>query len=71
MFVESISVKLYALPMELWNEDLLKKIGDELNKFINIKGNFHSKVDRKVIKILVDLISKRVYLRNWRLFREN
>jgi hypothetical protein len=48
-------VKLPGLPIELWNKAALKALGDGLGKFIDLKTDFQSKMDTKVIKILMEL----------------
>jgi len=43
------------LLMELCNKNILKYLGDGLDNFIDLDVDFHSKVDRKIIKYLVVL----------------
>jgi hypothetical protein len=44
--------------MELWNEKVLKLLGDEIGKFVNLKEGFHLKVDKRVVKMLVVIDSR-------------
>jgi len=45
-------VKLLRIPTKLWNKEVMKALGNDLGKFINLEVEFHTKVDRKVIKKL-------------------
>jgi len=44
-------VKLPGFPMELWNKDLLKYLGDGIG--ITLEPNFQTTVNGKVIKIIL------------------
>jgi hypothetical protein len=43
--------------MELWNIDTLKVVGGSFGKFINMEDNFSQKVNKRVVKILVEIDS--------------
>jgi hypothetical protein len=38
------------LPMELWIKNILNFLGDGLHNFIDSEADFHSKVDKAVVK---------------------
>jgi hypothetical protein len=54
-YIQPIWICLPRLPVELWNKDVLNTLGDGIGKFLSMEANFHSKVDKKVIKILVEI----------------
>jgi len=56
MYRRPIWFKLLGPPLELWIEELLKVMGNTIGKFIGLEQKFHSKFNKKVIKLLVELI---------------
>ena len=52
-FTHPTWVKILGLPIEMWSGAILKNIGDNIVKFI-FEG-FHSKIDKRVVKILLEM----------------
>ena len=54
LFIQKVWVMMPGLPMELWIQEILKKLGNSLETFIALEENFKRKEDKRIIKISLE-----------------